>query len=88
MAQNNTFQCALATDGRDTYAFFLYADGLIGQTLPSMPVQVGIDGGDGVNYYTVPGSLTPNIFNITHTSNVHQPGLWIFKLNNYIVGGN
>ncbi len=86
MAQSNTFQCVLSTDGQDTYAFFLYAD--VGQTLPNMHVQVGIDGGDGVNYYTVPGSFTPNIFNITYTSNVHQPGLWIFKLDNYMIGGN
>ena len=66
--------------------FFLYADGLIPN--PTYPVQIGIDGGDGVNYYTVPNSLTPDIVNITRTSNVNQPGLWVFKVDNYnIIAG-
>ena len=75
----------LATNGRDTYAFFLYADGLIQWTRDG--VQIGIDGGDGMNYFTVPGSLTPEIINITHTSNVNRPGLWIFKLDRHIIAG-
>ena len=76
----------LATDGNDTFVMFLYADGLIQWTWDG--VQIGIDGGDEVNYYSVPGSLTPSIINITHTSNVDQPGLWIFKLDTYIIAGN
>jgi hypothetical protein len=75
----------LATDGSETFAFFLYADGLI-QSI-RRGVQIGIDGGDGVNHYTVPDSLTPDIINITDTSNVNRPGLWIFKLDEYIIGG-
>ena len=67
--------------------FFLYADDLIELSL-SHSVQIGIDGGDGVNQYTVPNSLTPDIVNITRTSNVNQPGLWVFKLDEYnIIGG-
>ena len=55
---------------------------------PAYPVQIGIDGGDGVNHYTVPNSLTPDIVNITRTSNINQPGLWVFKLDDYnIIGG-
>ena len=67
--------------------FFLYADGLIPN--PTYPVQIGIDGGDGVNHYTAPNSLTPDIVNITRTSNVNKPGLWVFKVDNSkIVAGN
>ena len=66
--------------------FFLYADGLIPN--PTYPVQIGIDGGDEENHYTVPNSRTPDIVNITRTSNVNQPGLWVFKLDEYnIIGG-
>ena len=63
--------------------FFLYADGLIPN--PQRLVQIGIDGGDGVNHYTVPNSRTPDIVNITRTSNVNQPGLWVFKVDNYSI---
>ena len=79
--QRNTFQCVLTTNGQDTFVFFLYADGLIqyyGQ-------EIGINGGDGVNYYAVSYS---DIVNITRTSNVNQPGLWVFKVDDYnILGG-
>ena len=70
----------LATDGNDTFVMFLYADGLIQWTFDG--VQIGIDGGDRVNYYSVP------VINITHTSNVDQPGLWIFKLDTHIIAGS
>ena len=67
--------------------FFLYADGQI-RLDPNYPIQIGIDGGDRVNHYTVPNSLTPDIVNITRTSNVNQPGLWILKVDDYnIIGG-
>ena len=41
----------------------------------------GINAGDGVNYVTIPGSLTPSIINITQTTNVGIPGIWMFKVN-------
>ena len=76
--QRNTFQCVLTTNGQDTFVFFLYADGLI----QYYAWQIGIYDDDGINYYTVPR------VNITRTSNVNQPGLWVFKLDNYnIIGG-
>ena len=40
----------------------------------------GINGGDGYNSYTIPGSLTSSIINITQTSNVGIPGRWMFSL--------
>ena len=81
----NTFQSALATNGQDTFLFFLYADNLIEWVLHG--AQVGVDGGDGVNYYSIPNSLTPEIINITHTSNVNIPGLWILKVDKNIIVG-
>ena len=40
----------------------------------------GINAGDGVNYVTIPGSLTSNITNLVFTSNVGNPGVWILKI--------
>ena len=75
--QRYTFQCVLTTNGQDTFVFFLYADGLIQYYVRAIGIYV-----DGVNYYTVPR------VNITRTSNVNQPGLWIFKVDDYnIIGG-
>ncbi len=86
--QRNTFQCVLATNGQDTFILFLYADGLIQWADGCCGyAQVGVDGGDGVNYYSVPDSLTPEIINITHTSNVDTPGLWILKVDSTIIAG-
>ena len=79
--QRYTFQCVLTTNGQDTFVFFLYADGLI----QYYAWQIGIYGGDGLNYYTLPYS---DRVNITRTSNVNRPGLWVFKVDDYnIIGG-
>ena len=69
---------------------FLYADGEIQWTtadgsggingLHGTEAPAGINAGDGVNNMTIPGSLTPSIINITQTSNVGIPGVWIFKV--------
>ena len=40
----------------------------------------GVSAGDGVNFETIPGSLTPSIINIDNTSNIGVPGVWIFKI--------
>ena len=42
----------------------------------------GINAGDGINHFTVSGSLTPSIINITRTSNVGIPGVWMFWIGN------
>ena len=89
----NTFQCVLTTNGESTFAFFLYADGLVNSAQNGL-FQIGIDGGDRINYYTVPGSRPPIVndvniisINFTYTSNVNLPGLWIFKLDDHIIAG-
>ena len=40
----------------------------------------GINAGDGTNFITIPGSLSQNILSITETSNVGDPGVWIFEV--------
>ena len=73
----------------------LYADGGIQWTtgddsggfggLGGTEALAGINVGDG-NNITIPGSLTPSIINITRTSNVGIPGVWMFKVSegNYL----
>ena len=84
----NTFQCVLATSELESFVMFLYADlqwttgdvsgGVDG--LGGTEALAGFNAGDQVNSYTLPGSHTPNIVNITRTSNVGIPGTWIFKV--------
>ena len=88
--QTNTFQLFLATDGTNSFAFFLYLDDGIQWTtgnngggingLGGMEAQVGYDAGNDINYYTVPGSMTPNVVDIETTSNVGIPGLYLFDV--------
>jgi len=70
-----------------SFIIFLYADGLIQWTtgddsggtngLGGNAATVGYDD-DGANFFTVPGSGTSDIINITQTSNVGIPGMWMF----------
>ena len=88
--QTNTFQCILATTVTESFVILLYPDGEIQWTtgiasdgfggLGGTEALAGINVGDGVNDITIPGSLTPNIINITQTSNVGIPGVWMFKV--------
>ena len=66
---------------------FLYADGRIQWTtgsrsggLGGTEALAGINGGDGENFVTIPGSRTSSIINIDKTSNIGVPGVWIFKV--------
>ena len=69
---------------------FLYADGRIQWTtgddsggfngLGGTEALAGINAGDDVNSVTIPGSLTSSIIDITQTSNVDIPGVWMFKV--------
>ena len=55
--------------------------------LGGTPALAGINTGNGVDSVTLPGSLTPSIINITQTTNVGIPGMWMFKVNegNYVI---
>ena len=89
----------MATNGVNSFVIFLYADGEIQWTtgsasggiggLGGTPAQVGFNAGDGIRFASVPGSQTAEIINITTTSNVGTPGVWIFRVDeeDIAVGG-
>ena len=68
---------------------FLYANDLIQWTtedisgtngLGGIPAQCGFNAGDGIQFFSIPGSQTAAILNIYNTSNVGVPGLWVFRV--------
>jgi hypothetical protein len=58
--------------------------------LGGTPAQAGFDAGDGVNFFTIPGSQTAAVLNLQNTSNVSQatPGLWSFAIRSGAVPGS
>ena len=84
----NTFQCVLARGEAESFVIFLYADlqwttgdnSFGDDGLGGTEALAGINAGDGVNSVTIPGSRTPNITNLVMTSNVGDPGVWMFKI--------
>ncbi len=50
--------------------------------LGGTPAQAGFDAGDGVNFFTLPGSRTAAVLDLQNTSNVSEntPGLWSFAI--------
>lgn len=49
------------------------------------PARAGIDGGDGVNGVTLPGSGTMAVLDLCRTSNVATPGVWRYRLRGGVV---
>ncbi|ETE64501.1 Alpha-tectorin [Ophiophagus hannah] len=92
----NTFQAVLATDGEISFIMLNYADiqwttgtgndGDIFTGLGGIPAQAGFDSGDTENYYNIPGSRTDGILNIKKTTNVGEPGCWLFQVDKSIIG--
>ena len=90
LSQNNTFQCVLVTDEVRSFTLFHYADGQIRWTtgtasggrdgVGGTEAQVGFNAGDGVRFFSVPGSQTSDIINIDTTSNVGVAGVWVFRV--------
>ena len=74
----------MGTDGIRSFVVYLYADGEIQWTIStdpnSLPAQVGFNAGDGIRFFVVPQSRMPEIINITTTSNVDIPGVWMFRV--------
>ncbi|WP_334310973.1 nidogen-like domain-containing protein [Microcystis aeruginosa] len=52
--------------------------------LGGTPAQAGFDAGDGINFFTLPGSRTSEVLNLANISNVSldTPGLWSFAIRN------
>lgn len=83
----NTYQLILATDGKESYAIFKYADGGI-QWLqsdgkdPNMADargQAGLISGDG-RHITLKGSGTDQVRSLDKWSNTGVPGLWVYRI--------
>ena len=68
----------------ESFVIIMYADKEIqwttGDSSGGTEALAGINAADDANHITIPGSLTPNIINITLTSNVGIPGVWMFSL--------
>ena len=74
----------------ETYVVFIYVYGGIQWTtgdssdgingLGGTEALARINVGDGVNNIAIPESLNASIINITQTSNVGIPGVWMFKV--------
>uniref|UniRef100_A0AC34REN5 Uncharacterized protein n=1 Tax=Panagrolaimus sp. JU765 TaxID=591449 RepID=A0AC34REN5_9BILA len=86
--KRNTFQCALGTNGVNSFAIFYYnqvqwttgdaSEGVNG--LGGIPAQVGFDSGDGQNRYMLDVSCTGNVIDVADISNVGPPGVFIFRI--------
>ncbi|XP_014350371.1 alpha-tectorin, partial [Latimeria chalumnae] len=86
----NSFQAVLISDGTSTFAMFNYGhiswttgtasggDPLTG--LGGVAAQVGFNGGNSSNYFSLPTSRTNEVVNIEETTNVNLPGRWIFRI--------
>ena len=78
----------LATGESESVVIFLYADlqwttgdnSFGNDGLGGTEALAGINAGDGVNSVTIPGSRNPNITNLVVTSNIGNPGVWMYKL--------
>ncbi|PIN93178.1 hypothetical protein AB205_0035040 [Aquarana catesbeiana] len=82
----NTFQAVLTTDGNQTFLLYNYADIQWpstqgnGSYYDGPLALAGLNSGYNTGYYTLPGSLTPSIANLSSTSNVNMTGRWAFKV--------
>ncbi|KAI0212249.1 Sushi, nidogen and EGF-like domain-containing protein 1, partial [Lamellibrachia satsuma] len=93
--QVNTFQIVLITNGRHSFTTFNYGDILwttgVGSGgdeatgLGGIPAQVGFNAGDGLRYFSVPGSRQAAIVDVETTTNVGLPGRWMFRIDDVSV---
>ncbi|XP_021368743.1 sushi, nidogen and EGF-like domain-containing protein 1 isoform X2 [Mizuhopecten yessoensis] len=76
----NTFQIVLTTDGTKSFVMFHYL-----RLDWSRNVMVGFNAGDGLNSYTVNGSLSDDVVNLVHRSNVGVPGTFVFRVDGVVI---
>ena len=89
----------LVSDGRVSFAIFLYAEEEIQWTtgdsgggtngLGGTPAQAGFNSGDGLRSYSLPLSRSNGIVDIDEVpGNTEEKGLWIFRVDqNEIASG-
>ena len=81
LLQENTFQVVIATDGQQTFVFFIYGDIEWGFA------NIGFSAGDGVRYFMVPGALSFDSVNIEEGSNVGRRGVYIYRVDQCSIVG-
>jgi hypothetical protein len=95
----NNFQAILRNQGGGNFDIEFRYDRLEWTTgnasggsggLGGTPAQAGFDAGDGVNFFTIPGSRTAAVLDLQNTSNVSPatPGLWSFAIREGAVPGS
>lgn len=72
-SQINTFQFIIATNGRENYGIFLY------KKLQTESAVVGF-GEDSINYFEFSLSKTTSSKDLVSSSNVNEPGKYVYKL--------
>lgn len=91
LTKRNTFQAILTTDGSKSFVIFFYnkvtwttgtASSGNCTGLGGIPAKAGFDTGDGTTFFEIGGACTDAILNIETTTNVGQPGKWIFRIDN------
>ncbi|XP_062913374.1 alpha-tectorin-like [Mobula hypostoma] len=89
----NSFQAVLITDGLQSFIIFNYGNiewttgtasgGNLLTGLGGTPAQAGFNSGDSLSFFTIPGSRTSEIIDIETTSNVDEPGRWVFRTDTF-----
>ncbi|XP_016101336.1 uncharacterized protein [Sinocyclocheilus grahami] len=69
-----SFQVVLISDGHYTFVLMNY-----GTIAPKVYVQAGYDTINSRYHFSIPGSFSNNITNLTYSSNVNVPGRWAFR---------
>jgi hypothetical protein len=86
----NSFQTILATSV-DSKSFVIFNFNRIDWTTGTasggdcfgqggQPAKSGFDVGDGINFFSLPGSCSSSISNVIDTTNVNRNGQWIFRV--------
>ena len=58
-----------------------------GHSLP-YSAQAGFNGGDGIDFYALPGSGTSEILALSNTSYINMSGVWLFRVDGDVsIGG-
>ena len=72
--QENTFQVVIATDGQQTFVFFIYGDIEWGFA------NIGFNAGGDIRSFMVPDALSFDSVDIEQGSNVGRKGVYIYRV--------
>ena len=78
--QRNSFQCVLVTyRSGESFVFFSYGDIEWKDSITGY-AQAGFSTQNESDFYPLPHSGTEHVVDLNSTSNVDQPGLWVFRV--------